>query len=132
VSEADIEVVREQFQAVNDRDWERAMDLYADDVVFSTEWGPNSGTYEGKEAVGEWFGDFFRMFAPGYRFEFKELRAIGDAVFLHASHGGSGRTSGAEVSGENSYLYWVRDGKIARVQMFATREEALDAAGSPE
>jgi ketosteroid isomerase-like protein len=132
VSEADVQVVRDQFEATNERDFERVMELYADDVVLETAWGPEAGTYEGKDVVGRWFGSFFQMFAPGYHFELDELRAVGDVVFLYSRHGGRGRSSGAEVSGDNAYLYWVREGKINRIQMYGTREEALAAAGSAE
>jgi hypothetical protein len=41
-----------------------------------------------------------------------------------------GRSSGAEVHGENAYLYWVRDGKVSRVEMYERREDALRAAGA--
>jgi ketosteroid isomerase-like protein len=132
MSEQDIEVVREQFEAVNQRDWERAMDLYADDVVLEVGWGPEPGTYEGKEAVGRWFGNWFQMFDSDYRFELEELRAVGDAVFLWTRHGGHGRTSGAEVRGDSTYLYWVRGGKVARIQMYDTREKGLAAAEALE
>jgi ketosteroid isomerase-like protein len=136
VSEQDIAVVRDQFAATNERDFKRAMDLYADDVVLivpRVEGIQNPGTYEGKEAVGEWFGDWFRTFAPGYRFEIEETRELaGGVIFLFASHGGRGRLSGAEVHGETAYLYRVRDGRIAQVGFYATREDALEAASSPE
>jgi ketosteroid isomerase-like protein len=135
MSEQDIEVVRDQFEAVNERDFGRAMDLYAEDVVLiAPEEGnvANPGRYEGKEAVGRWFGDWFQSFARDYRFEIDEARSIGDAIFIHAFHGGSGRASGAEVRGENSYLYRVRDGKVSRVEFYATRAEALEAAGVAE
>ena len=42
---------------------------------------------------------------------------------------GRGRVSGAEVELVHAGLWTFRDGKIARVQWFATREEALRAAG---
>jgi ketosteroid isomerase-like protein len=135
MSEADIEVVRDQFEAVNERDFERAMSHYADDVVLVVPQGEgslNPGTYEGKEAVGWWFGDWFQAFGRDYRFEIDEARDLGGAIFIHARHGGHGRASGAEVRGDNSYLYWVRDGKVARVQFYATRDEALEAAGGTE
>jgi ketosteroid isomerase-like protein len=131
VPEADVQMVLDQFEAVNRRDFARAMELYADDVVLVvplTEGVPNPGTYEGKEAVGEWFGDWFRAFAPDYRFEIDEARAVGDAIFIHAWHGGHGKASGVEVRGDNSYLYRVRDGRVTRVEFYATREEALEAA----
>ena len=135
MSEADIEVVRDQFEAVNERDWGRAMDHYAEDVVLvvpPAENAPEPGTYKGKEAVGRWFGNWFQHFAPGYRFEFEEARELDDLIFIRATHGGRGRASGAEVRGELSYLYRVRDGKVAHVRIFPTRDEALEAAGAPE
>jgi ketosteroid isomerase-like protein len=136
VSDEATEVVLEQFAAVNERDFQRAMDLYADDVVLlvpASEAVTNPGLYEGKKAVGEWFGDWFRTFAADYRFEIREARKLdGDLIFLLATHGGRGRLSGAQVQGENAYLYRVRGGKIVRVGFFATREEALDAASLPE
>jgi ketosteroid isomerase-like protein len=136
VSEADIAVVREQFEAVNRRDFERAMDLYAEGVVLivpRVESLQNPGTYEGKEAVGEWFGDWFRTFAPDYYFHIQEARDVGGGlIFLHAKHGGKGRLSGAEVHGETAYLYRVRAGKVSKVGFFATRDDALEAASLPE
>jgi ketosteroid isomerase-like protein len=136
VSEADFDVIREQYDATNRRDFTRVMDLYTDDVVLRVpriEGVQNPGTYRGKEAVGEWFGDWFRTFAHDYQFEIQEIRELeGGLIFMIATHGGSGRLSGAPVRSENSYLYRVRDGKIAEAGFFTTREEALDAASLPE
>ena len=93
----------------------------------------NEGTFEGKDRVGDWFGDWFRTFARDYHFELVETRDLGGGlVFVRATHGGTGRASGAEVHGENSYLYGVRDGEITRVQLFTTPDDALDAAALPE
>jgi ketosteroid isomerase-like protein len=131
VSEEDIQVVRDQFAATNERDFERAMSLYADDVVLEvvSDSRPNPGTYEGKEAVGRWFGDWLGAFGRDYRFEIQEARDLGDVVFIYATHGGTGRASGVEVHGDSGYLYKVRDGKVARVEFYETRDEALEAAG---
>ena len=131
----DVDVVLKQFAATNGRDFERAMGLYADDVrlIVSPESGPNPGIYEGKAAVGEWFGDWFRTFDRDYRFEVNEAHELADGpIFLHATHGGSGRISGAEVQGENAYLYVVDDGEITQVGFFVSRDEALEAASLPE
>jgi ketosteroid isomerase-like protein len=136
VSDEDIAVIREQYEATNRREFARVMDLYTDDVVLRVprvEGVQNPGTYRGKEQVGEWFGDWFRMFAADYGFEIQEVRELDrDLIFMLATHGGSGRLSGAPVRSENSYLYRVRDGKIAEVGFFATREDALEAASLPE
>jgi ketosteroid isomerase-like protein len=134
VSQEDVEVVRDQFAAVNERDFARAMEHYADDVVLvvSPEAFLEAGTFEGREAVGEWFGNWFRTFEPGYRFELEEARDMGGTVLLVASHRGQGRMSGVEVRGRTAYLYRVRDGKVARVELYPSRDEALEAFGRRE
>ena len=135
MSQADVDVVVGQFEAVNERDFQRAMNSYAEDVRLfaSEESGPNAGSFEGKEAVGDWFGDWFRTFASDYRFEIKESRELDNGViFIFAAHGGYGRLSGAEVHGQTGYLYRVRNGKVSQVGFFSGRQEALEAASLPE
>jgi ketosteroid isomerase-like protein len=135
VARSDIDVVVDQFEAVNERDFSRAMSHYAEDVVLMVppaESAPEPGLFEGKEAVGGWFGNWFQSFDRDYHFEIDEARMIDDQVFIHARHGGRGRTSGIEVRGELSYLYRVREGKVARVEIYPTREEAFEAAGAAE
>jgi ketosteroid isomerase-like protein len=131
MSRENVEVVLDQFAAVNERDWARAMSPYADDVELVVDAGAflESGTFSGREAVGEWFGNWFATFEPGYRFEIDEARDLGDRVLLIASHSGRGRASGAEVRGETGYLYTVRDGKIVRAELFADGAQARAAAG---
>ena len=130
-----VDVVVDQFEAVNERDFQRAMDAYAGEVVLlvSDAWGITSGTYEGRDAVGEWFGDWFRQFDDDYRFEIKETRDLGSGgLYLLAEHGGSGRTSGVPIGSASGYLYRVREGKIVRVELYSTAEDALEAASLPE
>ena len=134
MSEDPADVIREQFAATNERDFERALSYYADDVVLVVEEGfLNTGTFEGKRAVGEWFGDWFRAFGADYHFEIVDLRDLGGGlVFLVATYGGSGRTSGVVVRDQRAYLYRVEAGKVNRLQLFLTAEEALEAASLPE
>lgn len=121
----------DQFAAVNERDFERAMALYAEDVELFVD--PRayleSGRAKGRDEVGEWFGNWFRTFERDYRFVIEETRDLGDAVLLVASHHGRGRASGAEVHGENGYLYRIREGKIVGVEIYPGRVEALEASG---
>ena len=70
-----------------------------------------------------------RGLVPGLRprlhFEIDEARELGDLIFIHRHPRGTGRASGVEVRGENSYLYRVRDGKVAGVGFYA------EARGGP-
>jgi ketosteroid isomerase-like protein len=132
MSEENVSVVREQFAATNERDFVRAMSYYADEVelVVDSDAFLHGGTFSGREAVGQWFADWFTTFELGYRFDIEEARDLGDVVLLVATHHGRGRTSGVEVSGRTGYLYTVRHGKIVRVELYRSGEAALEAAGS--
>jgi ketosteroid isomerase-like protein len=135
VSQADVDVVLEQFGLTNAREFARAMDLYADDVVLvvDSDWSIASGTYEGKAAVGEWFGDWFRTFGADVHFEITESRDLGEGlVYLYVEIEGSGRTSGATTQMKTSYLYRVADGLITRAGLFPDPDVALEAASLPE
>jgi ketosteroid isomerase-like protein len=131
VSQENVEVVRDQFAATNERDFARAMSHYAEDVelVVHPDAFLEGGTFKGRDAVGRWFGDWFRTFEPGYHLEIQESRDLGDTVFLNASHHGRGRASGAEVHGQTGYLYTLRDGKIVRAELYPSPADALEAAG---
>lgn len=127
-----VEIVVGQFEAVNARDFGAAMDAYAENValIAHDHLGEVVGrAATGKQAVGEWFGDWFRQFAPDYRFRIEDARGSGDRVFIVATHSGRGRASGAPVEGETAYVYTVREGKVCRVELFSDRGKALEAAG---
>jgi ketosteroid isomerase-like protein len=130
MSQENLEVVLDQFAATNERDFARAMSHYAEDVelVVHQDAFLQRGTFQGRDAVGRWFGDWFATFEPGYHFDIEEARDLGDVILLVASHHGRGRASGAEVHGQTAYLYEVRGGKLAHVELHATREAALEAA----
>jgi ketosteroid isomerase-like protein len=140
MSREDVEVVVGQFEAVNARNFAAAMDAYAEDVTLVLHGrilGRNDDhdavqTLSGKRAVGEWFGDWFRQFAPDYRFEIEEARDAGERVFLVATNHGRGRASGAPIEGRTVYTYTVREGKVSRVELWRDRKAALEAAGLPE
>ena len=129
MSQENVDVVLDQFAAVNERDFPRAMSHYAEDVelVVHSDAFLEDGTFRGRYAVGQWFGNWFGTFEPGYHFDIAEVRDLGGLVFLNATHHGRGRTSGIEVHGENGYLYTLRDGKIVRGELFQAPAQALKA-----
>jgi ketosteroid isomerase-like protein len=131
MSQANIEVVRDQYAATNERDFARAMAHYDVDVELLVPPGYlQPGEFRGREAVGAWFGDWFSSFDLDARFEVKEITELEDgAVLLVADHRARGRISGAEVQTTVIWLYGLRRGRIARVAGYASRDEALSAAG---
>lgn len=132
MSEPNISAVLGQFEAVNRRDFAGALDAYSDDVTLlvPSPFVP-AGTFQGREAVGRWFGDWFSAFGRDYRFETEETRAVGERVFAVARHVGSGRASGVTVEQRVAYAFTLADGRISRIELYEDRAEALAAVGLP-
>jgi uncharacterized protein len=135
VSRENVDVVRSYFEATNRGDFRSAMAAYADDVVLVIDDGAiptNAGTFTGREAVGEWFADWFRSFARGYRFRIEEMQSVGERVFLVAHHDGLGRSSGVAIDWSLGYVFTIEGGKIARLAVYRRRADALKAVGLEE
>lgn len=125
---SNVEVIRDQYAATNERNWERAMSHYAEDVVLEVRGvGLRSGTFDGRDAVGRWFGDWFDTFERDAHFEITELDEREDgSVLLVADHHARGRGSGVEVEGKVIWLYHLREGKIVRVEGSTTLDSLED------
>src|SRR5262249_1757597 len=60
---------------------------------------------------------------------FEEIIDAGDQVVVVAHHEGRGQVSGVEVDSRYYEVYTVREGKVSRIDEYANRAEALEAAG---
>jgi ketosteroid isomerase-like protein len=135
VSQESIGVVLRYFEATNRGDFPSAMAAYADDVVLVIDEDAiptNAGTFTGREAVGQWFGDWFRSFARGYRFSVEEMQSVGDRVVLVAHHHAHGRSSGLALDWSAGLTFTIRADKITRLEIYRGLDEALEAAGIEE
>jgi ketosteroid isomerase-like protein len=64
--------------------------------------------------------------------EVEEWIDAGERVIAMVHNYGRGRRSGVPVDNLEAHLWTVRDGLLLRLQIFATRAEALEAAGLRE
>jgi ketosteroid isomerase-like protein len=94
-------------------------------------WG-EGGKFTGLDGLRASFLDWLAPWASYYD-EIVEVFAVGDdrVVVLGREHGYRLDTE-AEVLAESAGVYRVRDGKIARVDYYANRAEALEAVGLTE
>lgn len=58
-----------------------------------------------------------------------EFIDAGDRVVVPFRFGGRGRHTGIEVDFDVVHVWTVKDGKVARLDMYATKDEAFEAAG---
>src|SRR6266511_901374 len=87
MSEENVEIVLGQFESTNARDFAAVTDEWAEDVTAAAHIEGISGPVgTGREAVAEWFWNFFREFASDWRSEVEEFRDLGDRVLIVARH----------------------------------------------
>jgi ketosteroid isomerase-like protein len=137
MSEQNVEAVREAVGALNGRDPDAFLAFLHPDV----EWGvpatdPFPGlraVYRGRAEVRRWFEEAFLEPWESFHLEVEEITEASDgrviAETLFTARGGA---SGAETEIRTWSVSWHADGRIARRQLFWTREEALEAAGLRE
>ena len=119
-----VEVVRDMLEDYVRGNYEAALPAFAQavEVVTSLErfHGPAGVVEEAKRWEEMW---------SDYRFEVQDLVDAGEKVVLLYRQVGKSKESGVEVEEQAAWVYTLRDGKIARVEMFQDRETALRAAG---
>jgi ketosteroid isomerase-like protein len=133
ISSEKVEIVRQIFDAVAQRDSATILGLYHPDVeldISHTESAELFGhsVYRGYEGLRNYDREWREAF-ENVETDCEELFEAGEQVVSVARYRMRGRVSGIEVPGPAQGGLWtIRDGKVARVVWFNTREEALHAA----
>jgi ketosteroid isomerase-like protein len=132
VSQENVEALTRGLEAFNKGSPQVFLDMYDPDIVLRVEYGIPTGTFLGAEAVEQWFDDFYAAFARGFHFEFSELIVSGDSVVVIARNTGIGRTSKVRVERTFASVFTFRAGRIIRIDLAGTRQQALRAVGLAE
>ena len=90
---------------------------------------PDQRTYQGREGTKEFWRMIQDVWAE-FRWEPLEFTDLGHAVVVETRIVGRGRGSDVPIEADETDVFWFRDGKIVRLQGFATKDEALEAARS--
>ena len=129
-----VEIIRDFYAARDRQDWARVAAHFDDDIVLvvAPDVSTESGTFRGREDVNGWFGRWFDAFASDYKLKVEDMRDLGDRVLVVQRHEGRGRRSGVRVEMKNASLFWLRAGRIERIEIHGGPDEALEANGPPE
>jgi ketosteroid isomerase-like protein len=92
---------------------------------------PDAKVYRGPDEAKEFWRKTQQVFAE-LRWEPKEFIDLGHAVVVKARVVAVGRGSDVATEMAETNVFWFRDGKIVRLKGFATKAEALEAAGLSE
>lgn len=128
-----MELIKLGFDAFQRRDVEAMCEgSHADVVIVQPPEVPDSKIYEGHSGIAEAFEDWPSEWED-FRMDLLEVIDVSDTqVVSVARQHGRGAHSGIEMDFNVAYLHTLRDGKLARMEMFISREQALEAAGVPE
>ena len=125
-----VEAFRRLIGAIVDEDLDRATESLADDVVldWSRSRGPLQGVYKGHAGAREYWQQMFEVWDMVSWTTEVVSQPAPDIVVLESTPRGRGRGSGIEMGGRGGLIVQVSGGKVSRVTLFQSPEEALEAA----
>jgi ketosteroid isomerase-like protein len=65
-----------------------------------------------------------------WRAEADDFLELGDHVVVLASYHGRGRGSGVEIHQDGAHVFELRNGKVVRLEIFASRDKAIESVRS--
>ena len=92
MSQENVDLVLEAYDAFNRRDWDAFLALVDDEVEIESRLVAMEGGYHGHEGLRRWWDNFLGAF-PDYRLDVVELRDLGDVTLGHMRGWGHGADS---------------------------------------
>ena len=99
------------------------------EMVVPAEMGVEPRTYRGPEGFRRWFHSFSEIME--IRVESHDFIAVGDRVVAPHTLHARGLETGINTEQYTVHVWHLHDGKAERLDVFATLDEALEAAGRP-
>ena len=132
MSEENVEIVRAALDAYNRGDRDAALKDMAPDfeLDMSRSIGPDQRGVYRLDQMRQFWDDFLEP-VESHRLEAEEFIEAGDQVIVPTTAYARGR-DGIEVTARTATIYTIRDGAIARMCMYQTLQDALEAAGLGE
>jgi uncharacterized protein len=130
MSKENLHAVRRGFEAL-DRGGVEAFLEFIDpqfETTTPSELTVEPATYRGHDGLRRYFESFYEIMDE-VRFEPDEFIDAGDRVVVPARLVARGRDTGIEAVQQLAFVWTLRDGKGLRLETYATRAEALAAAG---
>jgi ketosteroid isomerase-like protein len=133
MSQENAEIIRDAFDAIQSPGAEPVFAFLAPDIEWEVRPDlPDAGIYEGHDGVRKLFSRFTDVMEDIWFRPEEFIQVSEDEFVVPLRWGGRGKGSGLDFEERETWIFTVRDSKIVRVKEFATREQALEAAGRRE
>jgi ketosteroid isomerase-like protein len=128
MSSRNVELVRGGFETLRQGGVEALLPLVHPEFEMTTpaNLAAEPDTYRGPEGIRRYFDSFYEAMDE-VRFEPGELREVAGRVIAQSTLIARGRATGIEVTQEVALVWWLKDDKVIRLEVFATLDEALEA-----
>jgi ketosteroid isomerase-like protein len=133
MSQENLDLTRRAFEYL-ERTGEVLPEAFHPNIVLSLTKFPGAilpGNFVGVEEVNEWLAEWLGAFED-WSFDIEEAFDVGDQVVTIVRQRGKAKHGGPEVEMRFAQVGTFRDGLIARIEMYADRNEALKDAGLRE
>ena len=131
MSQENVEVVRRVFDYFNQTGEAGPLDLYDPQVTFTTRGeveGPT--TFTGHRGMADGVASFGEAWAETAAHIIELIE--GDDVVVAVVRFDLRSHEGVELEVEEAWAYWLRDGKLTRIEQHGSRGQALEGAGLSE
>jgi uncharacterized protein len=133
MSQENVEIVQQAYRAINDGDVEAGLKLAASDIEIEVSGlFLDQGTFRGPEGLRAYTENLRKVWGDSLRSHPEEFIEHEDRVVVMTRTSATGQTSGATIDALLAHVWTIRGGKIVRFETFASRDEALEAAGLRE
>jgi ketosteroid isomerase-like protein len=132
MSDENVGIVRRAYEAFAVGDLAEVLRTFSPDVVsYTAPPLPDAAEYHGHDGVLKWMTNWIEAF-DDFVMEAEEYIDLGDRVVAGVRQSATGAGSGVPVENRFWLLHVLRDGRVFRIGIYATRAAALEAAGSLE
>jgi ketosteroid isomerase-like protein len=130
MSQENVEILRQGYQALNRGDIEAVLAICDSEIECRLPAGGISGTLCGHQALKGFLQSYVEAF-ESFQLVPEEFLDAGDRVAVFLRMSGRGRGSGLEVDVQPAHVWTMQRGRAVRVEAFPDRERqaALKAAG---
>jgi ketosteroid isomerase-like protein len=128
MSQENVEIVRRLWRS---QDTDSIFTFYDPAIIWESHYGPISGAYHGHEGVRQFFREWTDPLET-FRAQAETFTDAGERVVVGTRVWARGKGSGVEGEMLQGIVYTLRNGLVIRVDLYETKQIALDAAGLSE
>jgi ketosteroid isomerase-like protein len=128
MSRKNVELTQRVFEAFNRRDFDDVLALLDDSITWRSLFSVEAHLLQGKEPLRAHWAS--QVEAVDVHLDLQELISVGDSrVVAVAKWSGRGQASGVSVDASAAQVFTIRRDKVVCVETYASKSEALEAAG---